>query len=103
MKEVPNEGAAAALRKLGYHDAIGIRIVTNRLYVKYTREVSVRQTVQWLGNHGIPYWDICFIKAKGGVGAELYSEDSSSNIKSTSRLGKDVLIFTNSTTENVKS
>ncbi len=94
-------GAAATLRRLGYHDAIRIRIITHRLFVKYTHEMSVRQTVEWLEAYGIPYWDICFMKAKGEVGADLYIEDSPGNIKALQAANKDVLIFTNSTNKEV--
>lgn len=95
------EGAAASLRKLGYHDEIRVRIITHRLYIKYTHEICIRQTAQWLEKHGIPYWDICFMKAKGEVGADLYIEDSPSNIKALQDAKKDVLIFTNSTNKDV--
>jgi 5'(3')-deoxyribonucleotidase len=97
FKQPPIEGAPATLRRLGYHDSIRIRIITHRLFIKYTHEMSVRQTVQWLEAYGIPYWDICFMKAKGEVGANLYIEDSPNNIKALRVAGKDVLIFTNST------
>ncbi len=97
--EVP--GAAAALRKLGYNPDIRIRIITHRLFIKYTHEVSIQQTIEWLEEHGIPYWDICFMKSKGDVGADLYIEDSPGNIKALQEAGKSVLIFTNSTNKNV--
>jgi 5'(3')-deoxyribonucleotidase len=95
-------GAAAALRRLGYNTDIRIRIITHRLFIKYTHEISVRQTIEWLEENGIPYWDICFMKAKGDVGADLYIEDSPSNIAALETSGKKVLIFTNSTNKNVK-
>lgn len=94
-------GAAATLRRLGYHDALRIRIITHRLFVKYTHEVSVRQTVEWLEANGIPYWDICFMKAKGEVGADLYIEDSPGNIKALQTANKEVLIFSNSTNKGI--
>lgn len=93
----PVPGAPAVLRRLGYNDSIRIRIITHRLYVKYTHEISVRQTTEWLEEHGIPYWDICFMRTKGDVGAHLYIEDSPSNIRELMHSGKKVLIFTNST------
>src|ERR1700733_301431 len=96
----PIEGAPATLRRLGFHDEIRIRIITHRLFIKYTHEMSVRQTVEWLELYGIPYWDICFMKAKGDVGADLYIEDSPNNIKALQATKKDVLIFTNSTNKN---
>ena len=97
LKQPPIDGAPAILRRLGYHDSIRIRIITHRLFIKYTHALSVRQTVEWLEEHGIPYWDICFMKSKGDVGADLYIEDSPNNIKALQTAGKDVLIFTNST------
>lgn len=96
----PIEGAPATLRRLGFHDEIRIRIITHRLFIKYTHEMSVRQTVEWLEAYGIPYWDICFMKEKGDVGADLYVEDSPNNIKALQDAKKDVLIFTNSTNKN---
>jgi 5'(3')-deoxyribonucleotidase len=102
LTQPPIAGAAATLRRLGYHDSLRIRIITHRLFIKYTHEISVRQTVEWLDAYGIPYWDICFMKAKGEVGADLYIEDSPNNIKALQVANKDVLIFTNSTNKNVQ-
>src|SRR4051812_1474058 len=56
----PIAGAAATLRRLAYEHDVRMRIITHRLYVKYTHQLSVRQTTEWLDEHGIPYWDICF-------------------------------------------
>jgi 5'(3')-deoxyribonucleotidase len=70
------------------------------LYQVHLRS-SVRQTVEWLEEHGIPYWDICFMKSKGDVGADFYIEDSPNNIKALQAGGKDVLIFDNSTNPEV--
>lgn len=94
--------AAAVLRKLGHNGHIRIRIITHRLFIKYTHEMSVRQTTEWLEEQGIPYWDLCFMKTKGDVGADLYVEDSPNNIKALQDAGKDVLIFTNSTNKTVQ-
>jgi len=97
----PIPGAAATLRRLGFNNSIRVRIITHRLFVKYTHDISVRQTTEWLEEQGIPYWDICFMKTKGEVGADLYIEDSPSNIAALKKLGKNVLIFTNSTNKEV--
>ncbi|MGA7851735.1 MAG: hypothetical protein WCA15_00325 [Candidatus Acidiferrales bacterium] len=98
----PIPGAAATLRKLGFNPSIRVRIITHRLFIKYTHEICVRQTTEWLEEQGIPYWDICFMKSKGEVGADLYIEDSPSNIDALTKLGKKVLIFTNSTNRDVR-
>lgn len=93
--------AAAALRRLGYNPDIRIRIITHRLFIKYTHEISIQQTIEWLEENGIPYWDICFMKSKGDVGADLYIEDSPNNIAALQKAGRNVLIFTNSTNKHV--
>ena len=98
----PMLGAPAVLRRLGYNDDIRVRIITHRLFIKHTHETSVRQTIEWLEEHGIPYWDICFMKSKGDVGANLYIEDSPNNIKALQDSGKDVLIYSNSTNRDVE-
>jgi hypothetical protein len=97
----PIDGGPATLRRLGHNHSIRIRIITHRLFIKYTHLKSVTQTVEWLEAYGIPYWDICFMKAKGDVGADLYIEDSPANIVALQNANKDVLIFTNSTNRNV--
>jgi len=59
-------GARKYLRKLsdeGHH----IRIITHRLFIHYSHASAVQQTVEWLDGHGIPYWDLCFMKEKSAV------------------------------------
>jgi len=41
----------------------------------------VSQTIDWLDKNGIPYWDLCFMKAKEQVGANIYIEDNPSNVE----------------------
>jgi len=100
MPTIP--GAAAALREFGFNDNIRVRIITHRLYTKYLHETAVKQTIEWLEEHGIPYWDICFMKEKGDVGADLYIEDSPSNIQALRATRDKVLIYTNSTNKKLK-
>ena len=96
-KVQPVVGAAAALRRLDASHQVRIRIITHRLFIKYTHQIAVQQTTEWLDNYGIPYWDLCFMKEKDKVGASLYIEDSPSNIKALREANKQVIIFTNST------
>jgi len=79
-KLTPMPDAPAALRRISQND-VRIRIITHRLYVKYFHEEAVRQTTAWLEHHGIPYWDLCFMKDKAAVGADLYVEDSPANVE----------------------
>lgn len=56
-----------------------------------TREVS----------YGIPYWDLCFMKDKAAVGADLYIEDSPANIQALRAARCEVICFGNSTNRDV--
>jgi len=79
-KLTPMPGAPSALRRISQSE-VRIRIITHRLYVKYFHEEAVTQTTAWLEHHGIPYWDLCFMKDKAAVGADLYVEDSPDNVE----------------------
>jgi 5'(3')-deoxyribonucleotidase len=92
----PMPGAAAALRRLS-QAGVRIRIITHRLYLKYFHEEAVQQTVAWLEHHGVPYWDLCFMKDKGAVGADLYIEDSPDNVRALRAGGHPTIVFENST------
>ncbi len=97
----PIEGAPSTLRKLSEQD-IRIRIITHRLYIKWFHEEAVSQTTNWLEYHGIPYWDLCFMKDKAAVGADLYIEDSPSNIEALRAEKCPTIVFTNSTNRDIE-
>ena len=92
----PMPGAAAALRRISQR-GVRIRIITHRLYIKYFHEEAVTQTTAWLEHHGIPYWDLCFMKDKAAVGADLYIEDSPENVAALRADGHETIVFRNST------
>lgn len=92
----PIENAAAVLRKLS-NQGVRIRIITHRLFLKYFHKTSVRQTVDWLDNYDIPYWDICFMKDKGAVGAHIYIDDAPENVISLRKQGCKTIVYSNST------
>jgi 5'(3')-deoxyribonucleotidase len=92
----PMPGAPAALRVLSNAD-IRIRIITHRLFIKYFHKDAVQQTIEWLDYHDIPYWDLCFMRDKAAVGAELYIEDTPSNVVKLRQDGHPTVVFTNST------
>jgi beta-phosphoglucomutase-like phosphatase (HAD superfamily) len=96
----PLPGAAAALRRLS-QAGVRIRIITHRLYLKYFHEEAVQQTVAWLEHHGVPYWDLCFMKDKGAVGAALYIEDSPDNVLALRAGGHETIVFENSTNRDL--
>lgn len=90
------EGAAPALRRIS-SQGIRIRIITHRLYIQWFHRQAIVQTVEWLEKHGIPYWDLCFMAAKSSVDADVYVEDSPANIRALRDMGKEVIVFRNST------
>jgi len=92
----PVRGCPGALRRLS-KAGIRIRIITHRLVIKHFHNRAIEQTVEWLDYHGIPYWDICFMRDKGAVGADLYLEDSPANIQALRSRGCPVIVFENST------
>jgi 5'(3')-deoxyribonucleotidase len=101
FRDVPMiPGARRVLRRLS-KDGYRIRIITHRLFVEYFHAIAVKQTIEWLDHHGIPYKDLCFMKDKGDVGADIYVEDSPENITSL-REGKHYTIcFANTTNRDV--
>jgi 5'(3')-deoxyribonucleotidase len=92
----PIQDAPAVLRKLS-NRGIRIRIITHRLFLKYSHKTSITQTVEWLDNFDIPYWDICFMDDKVAVGAHVYIDDAPSNISQLRGQGCKTIVFTNST------
>ena len=96
----PMPGAPQALRRLSAQD-VRIRIITHRLFIKYFHQVAVRQTIEWLDFHDIPYWDLCFMREKAAVGADLYVEDSPENVARLREQGLKTIVFSNSTNEHL--
>lgn len=97
----PIAGAPAALRRISALRDVRIRIITHRLFIKYFHQVAVRQTIEWLDCHDIPYWDLCFMREKAAVGADLYVEDSPENIARLRAQGLKTIVFSNSTNEHL--
>ena len=87
---------AGSLRRLSANN-VRIRIITHRLFTKYFHQQAVRQTIEWLDHHDIPYWDLCFMKDKAAVGADLYIEDTPANVEQLRAEGHHTIVFTNST------
>lgn len=96
----PIAGAPAALRRLATRE-VRIRIITHRLYIPWFHREAVQQTVVWLEQHGIPYWDLCFMRDKAAVGANLYLEDNPSNIEALRADGHPTIVVRNSTNRHL--
>lgn len=93
-------GARKHLRKLS-DEGFRIRIITHRLFIPYFHAKAVQQTIEWLDHNGIPYWDLCFMKEKGAVGADLYIEDSPGNVEALRAGGHYTICFANSTNSHI--
>jgi len=96
----PMKNAGAVLRSLSER-GIRIRIITHRLFIKHFHKTTITQTVQWLDSFDIPYWDLCFMKDKGAVGANVYIDDAPDNIESLRALGCKTIVFSNSTNKDL--
>lgn len=93
-------GARKHLRLLSDEGA-RIRIITHRLFLHYFHKVAVTQTIDWLDRSGIPYWDLCFMKQKEQVGADVYVDDSAANVVRLRTRGLYTICFANSTNREV--
>jgi 5'(3')-deoxyribonucleotidase len=89
-------GARLYLRKLS-DEGVRIRIITHRLFIHFFHRDAVSQTIDWLDDNGIPYWDLCFMKDKEQVGADIYVDDSPDNIVKLRSMGLYTICFANST------
>lgn len=88
----PLPGVSAALWRLS--DAgVRIRVITHRLIVRGSHAASAADTVTWLEQQRIPYWDLCFVADKPQVGADLYVDDSPANIAAFRTAGVPALVF----------
>jgi len=92
----PIKDAPAILRKLSNRQ-IRVRIITHRLFLKFSHKTTITQTVDWLDSWDIPYWDLCFMADKGAVGAHVYVDDAPANIVRLGNQGCKTIVFTNST------
>ena len=96
----PMKDAPVILRRLSKL-GIRIRIITHRLFLKYSHKTSIIQTVDWLDTHDIPYWDLCFMNDKGAVGADLYIDDAPQNIEALRANNVRTIVYSNSTNVGV--
>jgi beta-phosphoglucomutase-like phosphatase (HAD superfamily) len=94
-------GARKYLRLLSDEGA-RIRIITHRLFLHYFHKLAVEQTIDWLDRTGIPYWDLCFMKQKEQMGADVYVDDSAANVASLRARGHFTICFANSTNREVE-
>jgi 5'(3')-deoxyribonucleotidase len=96
----PIPGARSTLRRLS-DEGYRIRIITHRLFIHFFHQEAVSQTIEWLDRNGIPYSDLCFMKDKDQVGADVYVDDAEVNIEALRKRGHYAICFGNSTNEHV--
>jgi 5'(3')-deoxyribonucleotidase len=97
----PVAGAPAVLRRLDTIPELRIRIITHRLYIHWFHREAIQQTTAWLERHGIPYWDLCFMRDKAAVGADLYLEDNPANIEALRAGGHETIVVVNPTNRHL--
>jgi 5'(3')-deoxyribonucleotidase len=100
--EIMIPGSRTYLRKLS-DEGYRIRIITHRLYIHYFHAKAVQQTIEWLDTNGIPYWDLCFMREKDQVGADIYIEDSPKNIEKLRARGLYTICYGNSSNTNISA
>ena len=99
QKVIP--GARRILRALS-DEGYRIRIITHRLFIRHFHEKAVVQTMEWLDQNDIPFWDLCFMRDKDQVGADVYIEDSPRTVEELRRRGHRVICFANSTNHGIE-
>jgi 5'(3')-deoxyribonucleotidase len=97
----PIDGAPRTLRILS-NNGVRIRIVTHRIMTRRIHEPSIIQTVKWLDNYGIPYWDICFLGEKSAVDADCFIDDTPEQINHLAKNDKRVIVYTNFTNTQIE-
>jgi 5'-nucleotidase len=88
----PMPGVSEALWELS-DLGVWIRIITHRLCVNWAHETTAADTAAWLEEQRIPYRDLCFIGAKPDVGADIYVEDSPTNVLALREGGRTTIVF----------
>lgn len=87
------EGASEKLWKLSDSGLVDIRIITSRFVKNGQNSTVVRDTGIWLDANKIPYRDIMFTATKVDIFADVYIDDSPSNITKLRAAGRKVIVF----------
>jgi 5'(3')-deoxyribonucleotidase len=98
---LPIEGAPQAIRRLAELEGVRVRVITHRLFISHFHKIAVGQTVEWLDANAVPYWDLCFMCDKELVDADVYVEDSPRNIKQLRQAEREVIVYSNSTNQEI--
>jgi 5'-nucleotidase len=88
----PLPGVSEALWRLS-DVGVRIRVITHRLIITGGHGAAAADTVTWPDDQKIPFWDLCFMADKPQVGADLYLDDSPSNLDAFRQAGLPAPIF----------
>lgn len=98
----PIPGASYNLRRLS-RLGVHIRIITHRLFVGGLHGKVVAQTAAWLEKHDVPYQDLCMVADKTSINADLYIDDSPTNIEAFSKIERPCIVFENPTNIHINA
>ena len=89
----PIPGAVDGLQRLS--DAgVHLSIVTKRLLVTGQHRLVAHDTVDWLEDHEIPYWDLMILRRdKDGIDVDVLIDDAPSNVLAQIIGGGDAIVF----------
>lgn len=73
-------------------DGYRVRIITGRLIAPGMTRTLV-DTVSWLDRHGFFYEDLCFVRDKRDVWADVYIEDDPEIVALLAKSGRKVIVF----------
>jgi 5'-nucleotidase len=90
MDAIPD--ASSTLWRLNDED-YHIHFITSRFVKHNMNQQVVVSTAIWLDKHKMPYRDLSFKEDKADVYADIYIDDSPSNIKAFQEKGRHVIIF----------
>lgn len=88
----PMAGVSKNLHAL-HEEGVHIRIITHRLVSTGLHRIAASDTVEWLDNNDIPYWDLCFQGRKSEVAADCYIDDAPHNVENLRAAGGYVIVF----------
>lgn len=90
--------ASSALWSLSDAD-VYIRVITHRLFRNGIHAPSTTGTIEFLdrklddGRPAVPYRDLCFVADKPSVWADVYIDDSPTNVEKLRAAGRNVIVF----------
>ena len=92
-RQLPPIGAAATTIRRLHEQGWRIRFVTARCAHEPDRNRVAADTVEWLGQHQFRWDDLCFTTDKGAVAADIYIDDSPTEILRLRDTGRAAVVY----------